>query len=173
MQCDEEKEAEQTASSVKDVDVESLAAWPVSIDAEFNSVDIQDEVSSKEEVVRRNQLGQSLEHSKSAIGTNILTRTLSRKSTASQRDPGPPPDGGLTAWTQVVAAHLCIFQGWGFITSYGVFQVGALNQWLVGTNQRPVLLHRDIAIGAVRHLLARLSTDLPAVLPRHLYRSST
>ena len=37
-------------------------------------------------------------------------------------DPGPPPDGGLTAWLQVVAGHLMCFVTWGLITSFGVFQ---------------------------------------------------
>jgi peptide chain release factor 1 len=35
---------------------------------------------------------------------------------------GPPPDGGLQAWTQVLANHLIVFNCWGFILSYGIFQ---------------------------------------------------
>ena len=42
-------------------------------------------------------------------------------------DPGPPPDGGLKAWTQVAMAHLIIFNTWGFVNSFGVFQVS--RQW--------------------------------------------
>ena len=44
---------------------------------------------------------------------------------------GPPPDGGLQAWLQVLIAHLVIFNTWGYINSFGVFQtyyVGTLNQ---------------------------------------------
>lgn len=37
-------------------------------------------------------------------------------------DPGPPPDGGITAWLQVLAGHLMCFITWGLITSFGVFQ---------------------------------------------------
>ncbi|KAL9119508.1 MAG: hypothetical protein Q9187_003936 [Circinaria calcarea] len=37
-------------------------------------------------------------------------------------DPGPPPDGGFTAWLQVLAGHLMCFVTWGLITSFGVFQ---------------------------------------------------
>lgn len=37
-------------------------------------------------------------------------------------DPGPPPDGGTTAWLQVLAGHLMCFVTWGLITSFGVFQ---------------------------------------------------
>ena len=41
----------------------------------------------------------------------------------SGEDPGPPPDGGLKAWVQVGMAHLIIFNTWGFVNSFGVFQV--------------------------------------------------
>lgn len=37
-------------------------------------------------------------------------------------DPGSPPDGGTTAWLQVLAGHLMCFITWGLITSFGVFQ---------------------------------------------------
>ena len=37
-------------------------------------------------------------------------------------DPGPPPDGGASAWLQVLAGHLMCFITWGFIASFGVFQ---------------------------------------------------
>ena len=36
---------------------------------------------------------------------------------------GPPPDGGWAAWTQVLMAHIIIFNTWGYINSFGVFQV--------------------------------------------------
>lgn len=48
----------------------------------------------------------------------VLSRTVSRISV----DPGPPPDGGLVAWTQVVMSHLIVFNTWGYIVSYGAFQ---------------------------------------------------
>jgi hypothetical protein len=34
------------------------------------------------------------------------------KSAASWKDPGPPPDGGLRAWTQVLVGHLVIMNTW-------------------------------------------------------------
>ena len=37
-------------------------------------------------------------------------------------DPGPPPDGGLLAWSQVLAGHLICSVTWGNVTSFGVFQ---------------------------------------------------
>ncbi|KAF7574689.1 hypothetical protein PtrM4_063130 [Pyrenophora tritici-repentis] len=50
-----------------------------------------------------------------------LARILSRSSAASY-DPGPAPDGGLTAWIQVLCTHLTIFTTFGFFTSFGVYQ---------------------------------------------------
>lgn len=59
----------------------------------------------------------------SQLPTNVVFRTLSRFSTKSSwKDPGPPPDGGLAGWTQVVMGHLVIMNTWGFINSFGVFQ---------------------------------------------------
>jgi len=40
----------------------------------------------------------------------------------SASDPGPPPDGGFPAWSQAFLAHLAIFNTWGFINSFGIFQ---------------------------------------------------
>ena len=34
-----------------------------------------------------------------------------------------PPDGGLLAWSQVLAGHLVAFNSWGYVNSFGVFQV--------------------------------------------------
>ena len=36
--------------------------------------------------------------------------------------PGPPPDGGMTAWLQVLAAHCGCIVTWGLVSSFGVFQ---------------------------------------------------
>ncbi|KPI44807.1 putative transporter MCH4 [Cyphellophora attinorum] len=35
---------------------------------------------------------------------------------------GPPPDGGLQAWLQVLAGFSIFFNTWGLIATYGVFQ---------------------------------------------------
>ena len=62
-----------------------------------------------------------------AVG-RVLSKVISRVSTL---DVGPPPDGGLKAWTQAAMAHLVVANTWGYISSYGVFQtyyVTALNQ---------------------------------------------
>ncbi|KAL9014973.1 MAG: hypothetical protein Q9180_008910, partial [Flavoplaca navasiana] len=49
----------------------------------------------------------------------VLSRIASRTSCP---DPGPPPDGGLRAWTQSLMGHLVVFNTWGYIISFGVFQ---------------------------------------------------
>ncbi|KAF7899365.1 uncharacterized protein EAF01_008578 [Botrytis porri] len=52
--------------------------------------------------------------------------------TASWRALGPPPDGGMKAWVQVILSHLVIMNTWGFINSFGVFQT-----YYVTTLNRP------------------------------------
>ena len=49
----------------------------------------------------------------------VLSRTRSR---SSYIDPGPPPDGGLEAWTQSLCGHLIVANTWGYVSSFGVFQ---------------------------------------------------
>lgn len=34
---------------------------------------------------------------------------------------GPPPDGGLTAWLQVLGGHFLFMNTWGIINAYGMF----------------------------------------------------
>lgn len=36
---------------------------------------------------------------------------------------GPPPDGGVKAWTQALMAHLVVINTWGTINSFGIFQI--------------------------------------------------
>lgn len=37
-------------------------------------------------------------------------------------DAGPPPDGGIIAWSQVLGAHFTVCNTWGYITTFGMFQ---------------------------------------------------
>lgn len=54
---------------------------------------------------------------------SAIARTLSVVRTReSGKDLGPPPDGGFQAWLQVALGHLIIFNTWGYINSFGVFQ---------------------------------------------------
>ena len=51
-----------------------------------------------------------------------LAKSITAPSCASVADPGPPPDGGTRAWTQAFMGHLVIFNTWGMIATFGVFQ---------------------------------------------------
>ncbi|KIX04723.1 uncharacterized protein Z518_05593 [Rhinocladiella mackenziei CBS 650.93] len=37
-------------------------------------------------------------------------------------DPGPPPNGGLYAWLQVMGSFFLFFNSWGTVNAFGVFQ---------------------------------------------------
>lgn len=64
--------------------------------------------------------GVSLELKRTASrASNVLERVLTTRSIV---DPGPPPDGGLKAWTQVACGWIVIFTTWGWVNSYGAFQ---------------------------------------------------
>ncbi|EHY54198.1 MFS-type transporter [Exophiala dermatitidis] len=56
------------------------------------------------------------------VCSNALSKVASRLTTRDIIDPGPPPDGGLQAWTQVIMAWGICFVTWGYINSFGVFQ---------------------------------------------------
>ncbi|KAJ5772071.1 hypothetical protein N7520_002600 [Penicillium odoratum] len=77
--------------------------------------------SSDEESTIGDELHNDLTH----VPTNssAVARTLSVVRTReSGKDPGPPPDGGFQAWLQVALGHMIIFNTWGYINSFGVFQ---------------------------------------------------
>jgi predicted MFS family arabinose efflux permease len=54
--------------------------------------------------------------------TNALSRISTRLTSRHIQDPGPAPDGGLKAWTQVAMAWLVVVTTWGYLNSFGVFQ---------------------------------------------------
>ncbi|KAH8732001.1 major facilitator superfamily domain-containing protein [Phaeosphaeriaceae sp. PMI808] len=51
-----------------------------------------------------------------------LAKSITTRSNASIIDPGPPPDGGTKAWMQAFMGHFVIFNTWGMISTFGVFQ---------------------------------------------------
>ncbi|KAG4222852.1 hypothetical protein PC116_g28674, partial [Phytophthora cactorum] len=57
-----------------------------------------------------------------------VSRVLSRISTKSSWNPGPPPDGGKVAWLACLCGHFAIMNTWGFINSFGVFQAYYVSQ---------------------------------------------
>jgi MFS family permease len=52
----------------------------------------------------------------------VVTSILSRVTSTITADPGPPPDGGLRAWSQCFFAWLAMMNTWGFVNSFGAFQ---------------------------------------------------
>ncbi|EAT81750.2 hypothetical protein SNOG_11251 [Parastagonospora nodorum SN15] len=66
---------------------------------------------------------QNTEHSQRPKNNlHSLAKTITTRSNASIVDPGPPPDGGTKAWTQACMGHLVVFNTWGMISTFGVFQ---------------------------------------------------
>jgi MFS family permease len=53
---------------------------------------------------------------------STLSRLLHTLRTNNPDAGGPPPDRGLKAWSQVALCHLAMFNTWGVINSFGVFQ---------------------------------------------------
>lgn len=51
--------------------------------------------------------------------SNALSRVSSHLTTRSLPDPGPPPDGGLKAWTQIACGWIAIATCWGWINCFG------------------------------------------------------
>lgn len=58
------------------------------------------------------------ENEKAPAIAQIATQTAA----PSEKDLGPAPDGGTTAWIQVLCTHLSIFTSFGFFISFGVYQ---------------------------------------------------
>lgn len=114
------KDATEPASNV-DLD-ESIAD---SERQESGTSSTADHDSSTAEV-QNGKLGTQDNNEKDILATNasggILTKVLSRTVSRISIDPGPPPDGGLEGWTQALMAHLIVFNTWGYINSFGVFQ---------------------------------------------------
>ena len=51
--------------------------------------------------------------------SKALSRVASRLTTKSLPDPGPAPDGGFKAWSQVALGWLAIATTWGWINCFG------------------------------------------------------
>jgi hypothetical protein len=53
------------------------------------------------------------------VTSTALSRVASRLTTKSITDPGPAPDGGFKAWSQVALGWLAIATTWGWINCFG------------------------------------------------------
>jgi|SRR5450432_3113558 hypothetical protein len=65
-------------------------------------------------VIANAPVEQSVEITRTCTRVNLrnMVRVITRTSTKSSWNPGPPPDGGLAAWTQVAMGHLVIMNTW-------------------------------------------------------------
>jgi len=89
---------------------------PSSLEANYHPRPVSDEEST---------IGDQPHNDLAQVPTNTsaVARTLSVVRTReSGKDIGPPPDGGFQAWLQVALGHMIIFNTWGYINSFGVFQ---------------------------------------------------
>ncbi|KAI5460839.1 major facilitator superfamily domain-containing protein [Mariannaea sp. PMI_226] len=108
---------------------------------------------------------------------NDVVATMTRISTTNSRSNlPPPPDGGLTAWTQVAMGWIVLFTTWGYVNSFGAFQtyytetlpqpastiswIGSIQTWLtfaIGAFSGRLLdggfFRHTLFIGAVLQLL--------------------
>jgi fucose permease len=76
----------------------------------------------EEEAIERipTQTSKKSQYNKKSIIS--LAKTVTARSNTSVIDPGPPPDGGAKAWSQAFMGHFVIFNTWGMIATFGVFQ---------------------------------------------------
>lgn len=51
---------------------------------------------------------------------------------------GPPPDGGTTAWLQVLGGYFLFFNTWGLINAFGVFQTYYVSTLLEGKSNAQI-----------------------------------
>lgn len=95
------------APRIDEEEIDHQAASPVAANADIE----------KQDQAENRNVQQPLDKS----DQNPIARVLSRRSAVSF-DPGPAPEGGVTAWIQVFCTHLTILSTFGFFTSFGVFQ---------------------------------------------------
>ena len=107
--------------------------------------------------------------------SNALSLVASRLTTKSLTDPGPAPDGGLMAWSQVALGWLAIATTWGWINCFGqssnLFCHDGLYLTRVPCYRRlPDLLYPPPRCVAIDHFLDRNSPKLPVLLPWRILR---
>lgn len=79
----------------------------------------EDEIHEEKAPIRQSrrsskELTRTTSHALSRVSSHLTTRSLP--------DPGPPPDGGLKAWSQIACGWIAIATCWGWINCFGVFQ---------------------------------------------------
>jgi len=97
--------------------------------------------------------------------------------------PPPAPNGGTQAWLQVIMGHLVLINGWGYLSSFGLFQeyytstlhvtpsavswIGSMQiflVYLVGTFSGRALdagyYHKVLALGSLLQIIAVFTTSV-------------
>lgn len=100
----EQKEGDLLAKVIS-ISVDSNNQMVQSHQPTFISTTARDDVEAYPETMKESQD----ETTKEKRSSGTLSRT---KTAASSKDPGPPPDGGVRAWTQVLVGHLIIMNTW-------------------------------------------------------------
>ena len=70
---------------------------------------------------------------------------------------GPPPDGGLTAWLQVVGGHFLFMNTWGIINAYGMFQNAQLCK---RKSREPRLTSQQVSFSRITDQIYSSATNL-------------
>lgn len=103
-----------------------------SADIEAHAVEHQHNSLSLEKTVSQSGLSQRSIHANPP--QSHVSRFLSRVRTADSIPLAPPPDGGVRAWSTACLTHLVLFNTWGFVNSFGVFQLYYVNNMNLGSN---------------------------------------
>ncbi|KAK3681911.1 hypothetical protein LTR37_020780, partial [Vermiconidia calcicola] len=89
---------------------------------EYEKVSPRPSVGLARTVSRNSKTSRISGTSRTSRTSKGLSRIASRLTTHDLEDPGPPPDGGLKAWTQIAMGWIAIATTWGWINCFGVFQ---------------------------------------------------
>lgn len=135
------------AQCSEDFDNDEIEKSNAKFDSSYSTNDAIEDISLEEhddEVVQAEKADvprRSTELKRTA--SNTLSRVTSRLTTHSLPDPGPPPDGGLKAWTQVAMGWLAIFTTWGWVNCFGMSRSppnhghdSVLIEWVVKVSSR-------------------------------------
>jgi MFS family permease len=140
-------------------------AWPTADDE-----DLERAISNANPGVEDKSPTNADDEKQPATLSRIFTNR-SATSRSSQRDPGPPPDGGLQAWTQVLMLHLTIFSTFGYTTAFGSFQT--YYQTTLGVSQSTISWLGSVQLFLLFFIGAFAGRALDAGLFRPVYTAGS
>ena len=116
--------SEESLDRARNMDDEEKSQSSISPAGQNGTSDSQ--VHDKESRTASLELTRTVSNAISSLSTRVTNRHIV--------DPGPPPDGGLKAWTQVAMAWVIIVTTWGYLNSFGVFQT----YYTTASERRPI-----------------------------------